>query len=86
MGLVADRFAAAYGARRMSYEPLEQTTLRAAARQVFGQNALPDFDIANAATILSFGGDWLNTWFRRCGMGGDMARSAICRRAASAAS
>ena len=62
MGLVADRFAAAYGARRMTYEPLEQTTLRAAARRVFGQDALPDFDIANAATILSFGGDWLNTW------------------------
>lgn len=62
MGMVVDSFVSAYGARHMTYEPLERTTLRAAMRQVFGQDALPDFDIAHASTVLSFGADFLNTW------------------------
>ena len=62
IGMVVDSFASAYGARRMTYEPLEQTTLRAAMKQVFGQDALPDLDIGNAASVLSFGADFLNTW------------------------
>ena len=62
LGMVVERFASAYGARHMTYEPLERTTLRAAMRQVFAQDAMPDFDIANAASVLSFGADFLNTW------------------------
>ena len=62
LGMVVDRFAERYGARRMTYAPLERTTLRAAMRQVFGQDRLPDFDIANAGSVLSFGADFLNTW------------------------
>ncbi len=62
LGMVVDAFASAYGARRMTYEPLERTTLRSAMRQVFGQDRMPDFDIAHAKSILSFGADFLNTW------------------------
>ena len=62
LGMVVERFVSAYGARHMTYEPLERTTLRTAMRQVFAQDAIPDLDIANAATVLSFGADFLNTW------------------------
>ena len=61
-GMVADRFASKFGGRRMSYEPLEQTTLQTAVMGVFGQSAMPDFDIENASYVLSFGADFLNTW------------------------
>ena len=61
-GMVADRFASKFGGRRMSYESLEQTTLQAAMMGVFGQSAMPDFDIENASYVLSFGADFLNTW------------------------
>ena len=61
-GMVADRFASKFGGRRMSYESLEQTTLQAAIMGVFGQSAMPDFDIENASYVLSFGADFLNTW------------------------
>ncbi len=62
MGLVVNRFSEALGAEHMTYEPLERTVLKASMRQVFGQDAMPDFDIENAAYILSFGADFLNTW------------------------
>ena len=62
MGLVVNRFAEALGAKHMSYEPLERTVLKASMKQVFDQDAMPDFDIENAAYILSFGVDFLNTW------------------------
>ena len=61
-GLVVNRFAEALGAKHMSYEPLERTVLKASMKQVFDQDAMPDFDIQNAAYILSFGADFLNTW------------------------
>ena len=62
LALVVDTFASAYGARRMTYEPLERTTVGAAMKQVFGQDTMPDFDLAHAGAILSFGADFLNTW------------------------
>ena len=62
IGLVVNRFAEALGAKHMSYEPLERTVLKASMKQVFDQDAMPDFDIENAAYILSFGADFLNTW------------------------
>ena len=62
LDMVVDAFTSAYGARRMTYQPLEQTTVKAAIRQVFGQDTMPDFDIANASAVLSFGADFLNTW------------------------
>ena len=62
IGLVVGRFAQELGAKHMSYEPLERTVLKASMKQVFDQDAMPDFDIENAAYILSFGADFLNTW------------------------
>lgn len=59
---VADRFAQAVGASRLSVEPLEDTVYRAAARAVFGTDQLPDYDLGRAGTILSFGADWLGAW------------------------
>ncbi len=60
--MVVDSFVSAYGARRMTYDPLEQTTVKAAVKQVFGQDMMPDLDIGNAGAVLSFGADFLNTW------------------------
>ena len=62
IGLVVGRFVQELGAKHMSYEPLERTVLKASMKQVFDQDAMPDFDIENAAYILSFGADFLNTW------------------------
>lgn len=62
LGMVADKFASTIGAQRMSYEPLEETAQMASIKQMFGQDTMPVFDIANAGAIISFGADWLNTW------------------------
>ena len=62
MGTVIDAFAARYRARHMAYEALEQTNLRRAIQQVFSLDRMPDFDIDNAAYVLSFGADFLSTW------------------------
>ena len=62
LGMVVERFVSRFGGRHMPYEPLERTNVRAAIRQVFGQEVMPDFDIENAAYVLSFGADFLNTW------------------------
>lgn len=62
VGLVVNRFTEALGVRRMVYEPLERTVLKASIKQVFGQDAMPDFDIEHSAYVLSFGADFLNTW------------------------
>lgn len=85
LGLVVDRFVSRYGARRMTYEALERTNLRAAIKYVFEQDTMPDFDIENAGHILSFGADFLNTWVSpvRYGRGygefrqGDRARGTL---------
>lgn len=60
--LAVQSFVSSYGGRHMVYEPLERTNLHAAIKQVFNQDVMPDFDIANSAYILSFGADFLNTW------------------------
>ena len=60
--LIVSRFAQAFGGRHLGFEPLDQTTLRAAIKSVYGQELLPDFDIANANYLLSFGADFLSTW------------------------
>ena len=63
LGMVVNRFVEAYGERRpLAFEPLEQTVLRAAVKQVFDQDILPDFDIQNTRYLLSFGADFLSTW------------------------
>ena len=62
LGTVVDAFASSYGAQRMTYEPVESANLRAAIKNVFDQDVMPDFDIENSSFILSFGADFLNTW------------------------
>lgn len=60
--LIASKFANAFGGRRLGFEALDQTTYRAAVKNVYGQDLLPDFDLANANFLLSFGADFLSTW------------------------
>ena len=62
LGLVADKFAGEFGARRFTYEPLETSVVRKVLYDVFGQKAMPDFDIDNSDYVLSFGADFLSTW------------------------
>ena len=62
LGMVVEGFTSAFGGRHVPYEPLERTNLRAAMKQVFDQDVMPDFDIENAGYVLSFGADFLGTW------------------------
>lgn len=62
LGMVADRFAKAFGGRHLGFETLDDTTYHAAIKNVFGQDLLPDFDLAHANFLLSFGADFLSTW------------------------
>jgi anaerobic selenocysteine-containing dehydrogenase len=61
-GVIAGRFASAFGGRHLGFEALDQTTYRTTVKNVFGQDLLPDLDMANANFILSFGADFLSTW------------------------
>ena len=62
LALVAQRFAAAVGGRHLGFETLDDNTYRTAVKNVFGQDNLPDLDLANASFLLSFGADFLSTW------------------------
>lgn len=59
---VASTFSEAHGTKILAFDPLDEAPLYKAISDVFGEDALPDFDIANAGTILSFGSDFLGTW------------------------
>ncbi len=61
-GWVADRFTERYRGRRRIFHPLEQGVLHNAVRRTFNTNVLPDLDIGNARTVLSFGADWMSGW------------------------
>ena len=62
LGMVVERFMNAYGGQHLSFETLEETVLREAVKQVFGQEQLPQFDIEHAQYVLSFGADFLGSW------------------------
>ena len=62
LGMVVEGFVDRFGGRHFPYETLEQTNLRTAIKDVFDQDAMPDFDIGNTSYLLSFGADFLNTW------------------------
>ena len=62
LGLLTSRFAEAVGAQHLNYEPVDNNVYRAAAKDVYQQDVLPDFDFENANIILSFGADFLSTW------------------------
>lgn len=63
LALVASRFAKAFGnGIHAQYEPMDSTVLSAATKKVFGVDEMPNFDMANAKSILSFGADFLMGW------------------------
>ncbi|MBI4197942.1 MAG: molybdopterin-dependent oxidoreductase [Chloroflexi bacterium] len=62
LGMMAQRFMAAYGGQHIAYDALEQTTLQAAMKQVFGTDQLPDVDIEHSDYVLSFAADFLSSW------------------------
>ncbi len=62
MALLVDRFSSAIGAEHLGFEAIDNNTYRAAVKNVFEQDSMPDFDLDNAAFILSFGADFLSTW------------------------
>ncbi|MBI2526705.1 MAG: 4Fe-4S dicluster domain-containing protein [Candidatus Rokubacteria bacterium] len=70
-----DEWGKALGARpRVAYEPLGYEPIRAANRIAFGREAIPDYLIGEAAYLLSFGADFLETWLSPVGYAGDFAR------------
>ena len=62
MSLLADRFSSAIGGEHLGFESIDNNTYRAAVKNVFGQESMPDFDLENSQFILSFGADFLSTW------------------------
>ncbi|MEC9272666.1 MAG: molybdopterin-dependent oxidoreductase [Chloroflexota bacterium] len=62
MAVLADRFATAIGGERLGFEAIDNNTYRAAIKNVFDQDSLPDLDLENSQFILSFGADFLSTW------------------------
>ncbi len=68
LGLVATQFAGLFNGRHLAFDPVEQGVLHTAVKKLFGADRLPDMDIANAHTVLSFGADWLSTWVSPVGM------------------
>ena len=69
LGMIADRFASATGGRHLGFEALDNSTYRSAIKGVFNQDLLPDFDLANANYVVSFGADFLSTWGSSSRMG-----------------
>ncbi len=70
-----DEWGKALGARpRIAYEPLGYEPIRAANRIAFGREAIPDYMIGEAAYLLSFGADFLETWLSPVGYAADFAR------------
>jgi anaerobic selenocysteine-containing dehydrogenase/Fe-S-cluster-containing dehydrogenase component len=63
LGRLMDGWGRALGARRrIAYEPLGYEAMRAANRIAFGRDALPHYAIEDAAYVVSFGADVLETW------------------------
>ncbi|MBI1846332.1 MAG: 4Fe-4S dicluster domain-containing protein [Candidatus Rokubacteria bacterium] len=62
LGALMDRWGQALGARRVAFEPFAYEALRAANRQVFGRDAIPEYAFEDAEVIVSFGADWAETW------------------------
>jgi molybdopterin-containing oxidoreductase family iron-sulfur binding subunit len=70
-----DEWVKALGARpRLAWEPLGYEALRAANRAVFGRDTVGDYAIGEAAALVSFGADFLETWLSPVGYAQDFAR------------
>lgn len=59
---IVTSFSSAYGLHHAAFDILGDSVLHRAISDLFGQNTLPDFDIANSGLIMSFGADFLSTW------------------------
>ncbi len=62
MGMLVPKFAEAIGGSHVAFEALDNVTYRTALKNVYQQELMPDFDLANAGVVLSFGADFLSTW------------------------
>ena len=62
LAAIVRRFTDAYGARLLGFDQLDHAVLREAMRRVYGQEVLPDFDLARTHFLLNFGSDFLGTW------------------------
>jgi molybdopterin-containing oxidoreductase family iron-sulfur binding subunit len=62
MDRLLDEFAAAFGIERVRWEPFALEPIRAASRMLFGVDAIPSHDFANADVVLTFGADFMETW------------------------
>ena len=60
-GLLAE-FARLAGAKVYTYSLLDDAPWRAAAKSVYGRDQLPAYQMDQADTIVSFGGDFLEAW------------------------
>ena len=68
-----DEFMDAVGGRRVVYDALDDTALRAAVNIAFGVSALPRYEIAAARFLVSFGADFLETWLSPVKFASDFA-------------
>jgi molybdopterin-containing oxidoreductase family iron-sulfur binding subunit len=60
---VTRAFASTIGARRtVMYEPFSYDGLREAHRALLGKPIIPRYDLSKAASLISFGADFLETW------------------------
>jgi molybdopterin-containing oxidoreductase family iron-sulfur binding subunit len=62
MDRLVDEFCAAFGIERVRWEPFALEPIRAASRMLFGVDAIPSHDFANADVVLTFGADFMETW------------------------
>jgi len=62
LGKVAADFADHFNGKHIPFQALEQGVLHGAMKSVFGTDRLPEFDLGNAKTVVSFGADFLGTW------------------------
>jgi len=63
LGALLDKWSEALGARpRLTYEPFAYEAIRAANRATFGRDAIPYYAFEDAAVVLSFGADFVETW------------------------
>jgi len=75
LGRLMDEWVRLLGARpRIAYEPLGYEAMRAANRVAFGRDAIPDYAIGEAAYLVSFGADFLETWLNCEGYTADFSR------------
>ena len=75
LGRLMDEWVRLVGARpRISYEPLAYEAVRAANRITFGRDAIPEYAIGEAAYLVSFGADFLETWLSPVAYTADFSR------------